>query len=49
LVMHDCAQRIDPFARLHGIGIRHRQHELLADFVRLFTVWSQPPARHESL
>jgi hypothetical protein len=45
--MHDGAQRIDPFARLHGIGIRHRQHELLPDFVRLFTVWWQPPARHE--
>src|SRR5262249_35730121 len=43
LVMHDGAQRIDPFARFHWIGIRHRQHELLPDFVRLFTVWSQPP------
>src|SRR5262249_4812112 len=29
LVMHGGAQRIDPFARLHGIDIRHRQHELL--------------------
>src|SRR5262249_30259423 len=38
LVMHDGAQRIDPFACLHGIGIRHCQHELssltLSDYLR---------------
>jgi hypothetical protein len=32
-MMQDGAQRIDPFAGFHRIGIRHRQHELLPFFL----------------